>query len=66
MKETYSLEEVKQMLKDVVTIAFDPKPDPNFYEELFDKYENEMQDYIINLLIAALMAREFAKIVKEK
>lgn len=62
MKETYSLEEVKQMLKDIVTIAFDPNPDADFYAKVFSKYEEEMQEYITSLLLAALMARKFAEI----
>lgn len=66
MKKTYSLEEVQQMLRDVVSMAFDPNPDPAFYEKLFSKYEEEMQDYIINLMLAALMARKFAKLATEK
>lgn len=66
MKETYSLEEVKQMLKDVVTIAFDPNPDADFYAKVFSKYEEGMQEYITSLLLAALMARKFAEIASNE
>lgn len=66
MKETYSLIEVQQMLRDVVSLAFDPCPDPDFYEKVFSKYDNEIQDYILNLLVAALMARKFAELSTEK
>lgn len=66
MKETYSLEEVKQLLRDVVTIAFDPAPDAEFYENLFSKYEEEMQEYVTNLLLAAVMARKFADLATSK
>ena len=62
MKETYSLKEVKQLLKDVVTIAFDPNPDADFYAELFSKYEEDMQEYVTNILLAAVMARKFAEL----
>ena len=65
MKETYSLKEVQQLLKDVVTIAFDPNPDADFYMELFSKYEEEMQEYITNMLLAAVMARKFAELASE-
>lgn len=66
MKETYSLEEVKQMLRDVVTIAFDPNPDADFYAKVFNKYEEGMQEYITSLLLAALMARKFAEIASNE
>jgi hypothetical protein len=65
MKETYSLKEVKQVVKDVVTIAFDPNPDADFYVELFNKYDEELQEYITNALLAAVMARKFAELTME-
>ena len=65
MKETYSLKEVKQVVKDVVTIAFDPNPDADFYVELFSKYDEELQEYITNALLAAVMARKFAELTME-
>lgn len=65
MKETYSLKEVQQLLRDVVTIAFDPNPDADFYANLFSKYEDDMQEYITNMLLAAVMARKFAELASE-
>lgn len=66
MKETYSLKEVKELMKDIVTIAFDPAPDADFYMKVFSKYEEEMQEYVTSLLLAALMARKFAELSTEK
>lgn len=66
MKETYSLEEVKQLLRDSVSIAFDPNPDADFYLKVFSKYEPEMQEYITNLLLAAALARKFAEIASKE
>jgi hypothetical protein len=66
MKETYSITEVKQLLKDTVTIAFDPNPNADFYAELFSKYEEKMQEYITDLLLAAVLARKFAEIASKE
>lgn len=65
MKETYSIEEVKQLVKDVASIAFDPNPDADFYAKVFSKYEEGMQEYITNVLLAAVMARKFAELALE-
>lgn len=65
MKETYSIAEVKQVVKDIATIAFDPNPDADFYAELFSKYDEGLQEYITGVLLAALMARKFAEMAME-
>jgi hypothetical protein len=66
MKETYSLKEVKDLIRDVITISFDPNPDADFYAKLFGKYDEEMQKYVTDALLAALLAREFTKIATVK
>ncbi len=65
MKETYSLNEVKQVIKDIATLAFDPNPDADFYAKLLSKYDEDLQEYITSILLAALMARKFAEIAME-
>lgn len=66
MKETYSLKEVKDLIRDVITISFDPNPNADFYAKLFGKYDEEMQKYVTDALLAALLAREFTKIATAK
>ena len=61
MKECYSNKEVKEMLKDIIALAFDPNPDADFYIEVFDKYDSDMQEYISSMLLAAILASKLAK-----